>query len=58
MKDKGFQVGFLFNHFPELVFFKTELFTSNADMIRLACYSHQYYLILGIEHFLAFSINL
>lgn len=33
MKDNEFQVGFLFNHFPELVFFKTELFTSNADMM-------------------------
>jgi len=33
MKDKGFQKGILFNHYPELVFFATELFSSNADML-------------------------
>jgi|GEM_PF-3392957 len=33
MKDKGFQKGILFNHFPELLFFATELFDSNSDML-------------------------
>lgn len=33
MKDKGFQKGILFNHFPEFLFFATELFNSNADML-------------------------
>jgi hypothetical protein len=32
MKNKGFQKGILFNHYPELVFFATELFSSNAEM--------------------------
>lgn len=33
MKDNGFQKGILFNHYPQLVFFATELFSSNADML-------------------------
>ncbi len=33
MKDKGFQRGILFNHFAEFLFFSTELFDSNADML-------------------------
>lgn len=33
MRDKGFQVGLLFNHLPELVYFATNLFASEADFL-------------------------
>jgi len=33
MRDKGLQVGLLFNHLPELIFFATGLFRSEADYL-------------------------
>lgn len=33
MRDKGFQIGLLFNHLPELVYFATNLFASEADFL-------------------------
>lgn len=33
MRDKGFQVGLLFNHLPELVYFATNLFASETDLL-------------------------
>lgn len=33
MRHKGFQVGLLFNHLPEIVFFATNLFSSDTDLL-------------------------
>lgn len=33
MRDKGFQVGLLFNHLPELVYFATNFFASETDLL-------------------------
>lgn len=33
MREKGLQVGLLFNHLPELIFFATGLFRSEADYL-------------------------
>ncbi|WP_448213520.1 hypothetical protein [Colwellia sp. MEBiC06753] len=33
MRNKGFQTGLLFNHLPEIVFFATNLFSSDTDLL-------------------------